>query len=141
MASILTKLTLALGALTFMAPVMAQTPLKDIQAKGLKPLNGEELQKLIPGNTLFHLNPANGVRVPLYYAPDGNRLVRIRGQVIPSKWRLEGDRICEYSVVLKKDVCRSLYRVEGAGVLCEDGNDTCEYGWDWAAGNAEKLGM
>lgn len=118
----------------------AQIPLGDLQARGLRPLSGEELNTLLPGNTLYHVNQAKGVKVPLYYAPDGTRYVRIRGQVLESKWRIEGDRVCEYSVVLKKDVCRSLYRFDGGGAVCDDGSDVCDYGLDWSAGNSEKLG-
>lgn len=121
-------------------PVFAQTPVKELQAKGMQPLSGEELAKLLPGNTLYHVNQAKGVKVPLYYVPDGTRYVRIRGQVLESKWRIEGDRVCEYSVVLKKDVCRSLYRFDGGGAVCDDGSGVCDYGLDWSAGNSEKLG-
>ena len=121
-------------------PVFSQTPVKELQAKGMQPLSGEELAKLLPGNTLYHINQAKGVKVPLYYEPDGTRYVRIRGQVLESKWRIEGDRVCEYSVVLKKDVCRSLYRFDGGGAVCDDGSDVCDYGLDWSAGNPEKLG-
>lgn len=117
----------------------AQTTLKDLQAKGRQPLSGEELRKLLPGNTLYHVNQ-RGFKVPLYYVPDGTRFVRIRGQVMESKWRIEGDKVCEYSVVLKSDVCRSLYKFEGGGAVCDDGADVCEYGLDWAAGNADGLG-
>ena len=119
---------------------MAQTPLKELQARGLQPLSGAELARLLPGNTLYHVNQAKGIKVPLYYVPDGTRYVRLRGQVIDSKWRIEGDRVCEYSVVLKKDVCRSLYKFDGGGAVCDEGADVCDYGLDWAPGNAEGLG-
>ena len=119
---------------------MAQTPLKELQARGLQPLSGEELARFLPGNTLYHVNQAKGIKVPLYYVPDGTRYVRLRGQVIDSKWRIEGDRVCEYSVVLKKDVCRSLYKFDGGGAVCDEGADVCDYGLDWSQGNAEGLG-
>lgn len=131
--------TATLGSL--MVSASAQTPLKDLQAKGLQPLSGAELKQLLPGNTLYHVNPANGVRVPLYYVPDGTRFVRIRGQIMKSSWRIEADKVCEYSVVLQKDVCRSLFRFDGGGAVCDDGADVCAYGLDWAPGNAEKLAM
>lgn len=122
------------------SPLMAQTPLKELQARGLQPLSGEELARFLPGNTLYHVNQAKGIKVPLYYVPDGTRYVRLRGQVIDSKWRIEGDRVCEYSVVLKKDVCRSLYKFDGGGAVCDEGADVCDYGLDWSQGNAEGLG-
>ena len=121
-------------------PLFAQTPVKDLQDRGLQPLSGEDLAKLLPGNTLYHVNQARGIKVPLYYVPDGTRYVRLRGQVIDSKWRIEGDRVCEYSVVLKKDVCRSLYRFDGGGAVCDEGAAVCEYGLDWSPGNPEGLG-
>ena len=139
----MTRLALTISVLIAMqsgSSAIAQTPLKDLEAKGLKPLSGQELAKLLPGNTLYHVNPANVVRVPLFYVPDGTRFVRIRGQVMQSNWRIEGDRVCEYSVVLKRDVCRSLYRFEGGGAVCDDGSPICDYGLDWAQGNAENLG-
>ena len=121
------------------AIALAQTPRKDLEARGLQPLPGTELARLLPGNTLYHINPTQGVRVPLFYGPDGTRLVRIRGQVIASHWKIEGDRVCEYSVVLQRDVCRSLYRFEGGAAVCDEGSPVCDYGWDWAPGNAERL--
>ncbi len=87
-----------------------------------------------------HSLVAVGVRVPLFYVPDGTRFVRIRGQVMKSNWRIDGDRVCEYSVVLKRDVCRSLYRFEGGGAVCDEGSVVCDYGLDWAQGNPENLG-
>lgn len=119
---------------------MGQTPIKDLESKGLKPLSGQELAKLLPGNTLYHINPINGIRVPLFYVPDGTRFVRIRGQLMQSNWKIEGDQLCEYSVVLKRDVCRSLYRFEGGGAVCDHGSAICDYGLDWAQGNTEGLG-
>jgi hypothetical protein len=129
----------ALVTTLWVSSAIAQTPIKDLETKGLKPLSGQELSKLLPGNTLYHINPANGVRVPLFYVPDGTRFVRIRGQVMQSNWKIEGDRVCEYSVVLKRDVCRSLYRFEGGGAVCDDGSTVCDYGLDWAQGNTEGL--
>lgn len=123
----------------FATSLFAQTPLGELQTRGQKPLSGSELNKLLPGNTLYHVNHAKGVRVPLYYVPDGTRYVRIRGEVFESKWRIEGDKVCEYSVVLKRDVCRSLYRFDGGGAVCDDGSDMCDYGLDWAQGDPEKL--
>ena len=119
---------------------LAQTPLAELRGKGLQPLSGDELAKLLPGNTLYHVNQAKGVKVPLLYVPDGTRFVRIRGQQYESKWRIDGNRVCETSVVLKKDVCRHLYRFEGGGAVCDEGAEVCEYGLDWAPGNPEKLG-
>ena len=133
------KIAAPLAAL-WISSALAQTPIKDLEAKGLTPLSGPDLSKLLPGNTLYHINPANGVRVPLFYVPDGTRFVRIRGQVMQSNWRIEGNRVCEYSVVLKRDVCRSLYRFEGGGAVCDDGSPICDYGLDWAQGNVERLG-
>lgn len=121
-------------------PSLAQTPVKELQAKGLLPISGEALARLLPGNTLYHVNQSRGVKVPLYYVPDGTRYVRIRGDVLQSKWRIEGDKLCEYSVVLKRDVCRSLYRFEGGGAVCDDGADVCDFGLDWSPGNPERLG-
>jgi hypothetical protein len=121
-------------------PLYAQTPLNELQARGLRPLSGEELAKFLPGNTLYHVNQAKGIKVPLYYVPDGTRYVRLRGQVIESKWRIDGGQVCEYSVVLRKDVCRSLYRFDGGGAVCDEGADACDYGLDWSPGNPEGLG-
>jgi hypothetical protein len=47
------------------------------------------------------------------YLPDGTGYVRTRGEEMKSTWRIERDMVCEYSVVLKKDVCRTLYKAEG----------------------------
>lgn len=138
----MTRLALTISvliALLWDSSAIAQTPIKDLEAKGLKPLSGQELAKLLPGNTLYHVNPKNGVRVPLFYVPNGNRLVKIRGQIMQSNWKIEGDRVCEYSVVLKRDVCRSLYRFEGGGAVCDEGSSICDYGLDWAQGNADNL--
>lgn len=121
-------------------PLCAQTPLKELQERGLKPLSGDELAKLLPGNTLYHVNYAKNIKVPLYYVSDGTRYVRIRDKVIDSKWRIEGNQVCEYSVILKKDVCRSLYRFDGGGAVCDNGSDVCDYGLDWSPGNPEGLG-
>lgn len=133
--------TAVLASTLCISAAMAQTPIKDLEAKGLKPLSGQELATLLPGNTLYHINPANGFRVPLFYVPDGTRFVRIRGQVMQSHWKIDGDRVCEYSVVLKRDVCRSLYRFEGGGAVCDEGSAICDYGLDWAQGNTEGLGQ
>lgn len=109
-------------------------------AQGIQPLRGEELRAFVVGNTLYHVVPQNGFKVPLFYLPDGNRLVRIKGEELKSNWRIERDMVCEYSVVLKKEVCRSLYRKEPVGAVCEENTDVCEFGLQWAQGNAERLG-
>lgn len=72
----------AICLLVSATPLLAQTPLKELEAKGLRPLANEELGKFLPGNTLYHVNQAKGIKVPLYYVPDGTRYVRLRGQVI-----------------------------------------------------------
>jgi hypothetical protein len=131
------------GFTLFGSAAFAQAPhvmLKDLQARGLTPLSGEKLRELLPGNTLYHINPANGFRVPLYYVADGTRFVRIRGKVLRTTWRVQGDRVCEESVVLNREVCRHLYRTDGIGAVCDEGADGCAYGLDWAAGNPERLG-
>ncbi len=51
-----------------------------LDAKGVKPITGEALKTLVTGNTLYHIVPQTGFRVPLHYLPDGTRFVRIRGQ-------------------------------------------------------------
>ena len=113
----------------------------ELEAMGAKPLSSEELNTLLTNNTLYHVVPKNGFRVPLLYLPDGTRYVRIRGQEHKSTWRIERDMVCEYSVVLKKDVCRSLYKADGIGAVCDEGASNCDFGLDWAQGNPEKLGM
>jgi hypothetical protein len=137
---------LACAALAF-APAVASAQQKialptrqELDAKGIKPLNGDELKALLTGNTLYHINPANGVRVPLLYVADGTRYVRIRGQVLKSTWRIERDMVCEHSVVLNREVCRSLYRSPEASAVCEEGEAACGYGLDWAEGNPTGLG-
>lgn len=118
----------------------AETARADLEARGLRPLNDGELRDFLTGNTLYHVNRANNVRVPLLYLADGSRYVRIRGQVLKTSWRIERNMVCEESVVLKREVCRSLYRVDGGGAVCDEGADTCAYGLDWAPGNPERLG-
>jgi hypothetical protein len=118
----------------------AQTPRKELDDKGIKPLKTEQLKTFLPGNTVYHINPANGFRVPLLYVPDGTRYVKIKGQVSKTTWRIERDMVCEESVVLKREVCRTLYHGQGTGAVCDEGSDTCAYGLDWVAGNPEKLG-
>lgn len=73
------------------------------------------LHALLPGNTLYHVNAAKGIKVPLFYARDGKRDPRLRADVTESAWRINDDRVCEDSVVLNPDVCRRLYRFEGRG--------------------------
>jgi hypothetical protein len=114
---------------------------QELEAKAIAPLNGAQLAALLTNNTLYHVVPANGVRVPLLYLPDGTRFVRIRGQQSKTAWRIERDMVCEESVVLKREVCRSLFRTEGIGAICDEGSATCDFGLDWAAGNPEKLGQ
>lgn len=114
---------------------------QELEAKGVKPLSSDELKTLLTNNTLYHVVPKNGFRVPLLYLPDGTRYVRIRGEEIKSTWRIERDMVCEYSVVLKKEVCRTLYKTDGMGAVCDEGASQCDFGLDWAAGNPEKLGM
>lgn len=128
--------TLALAAL----PAAAQTARQSWEDKGIKPLSGDKLKAFVVGNTLYHINPANGFRVPLYYVPDGTRYVRIRGQVLKTSWRIEREMVCEESVVLKREVCRTLYKPEGPGAICDEGDSQCAFGLDWAPGNAEGLG-
>jgi hypothetical protein len=124
---------------SFGQSITVPTP-QELEAKGVKPLSSAELKELVTGNTLYHIVPKTGFRVPLHYLPDGTRFVRIRGEELKSNWRIERDMVCEYSVVLKKDVCRSLYRSEGVGAICDEGAFTCDFGLAWAAGNPEKLG-
>lgn len=107
----------------------------------MKPLSGADLRALLPGNTLYHVNAAKGIKVPLFYAQGGKRYVRLRGAVLESAWRIEGERVCEYSVVLKRDVCCSLSRFEGGGAGCDAGRPICDYGLEWAAVNPEGLGQ
>ena len=121
--------------------VFAQTAVSDLEARGLKPLSGADLRALLPGNTLYHVNAAKGIKVPLFYAQGGKRYVRLRGAVLESAWRIEGERVCEYSVVLKRDVCCSLSRFEGGGAGCDAGRPICDYGLEWAAVNPEGLGQ
>jgi hypothetical protein len=123
----------------FAQGITVPTP-QELEAKGAKPLGSEELKVLLTNNTLYHIVPKTGFRVPLHYLPDGTRFVRIRGEEMKSNWRIERDMVCEYSVVLKKDVCRSLYRSEGVGAICDEGASTCDFGLAWAPGNPEKLG-
>lgn len=113
----------------------------ELAAKGINPLTSEELKTLLTNNTLYHVVPKNGFRVPLLYLPDGTRLVRIKGEVLKSTWRIERDMVCEYSVVFKRDVCRSLFRADGVGAVCDEGAASCDFGLDWAAGNPENLSM
>lgn len=113
---------------------------QELEAKGIKPLSSEELKTLLTNNTLYHVVPKNGFRVPLLYLPDGTRYVRIRGEEMKSTWRIERDMVCEYSVVLKKEVCRTLYKADGIGAVCDEGASQCDFGLDWAPGNPEKLG-
>ena len=113
----------------------------ELDARGARPLSSDELRELLVGNTLYHVNPANGVKVPLHYLPDGTRYVRLRGQQIASRWRIERGLVCEDSVVARKEVCRAIYRpAAGRGVICEEGEARCSYWMDWAAGNRETLG-
>jgi hypothetical protein len=112
---------------------------QELKSKGIKPLNGEQLKTLLTGNTLYHINPVNGVRIPLLYFADGTRLVRIRGQLLKTTYRIERDMVCEESVVLKREVCRSLYRSADANTVCEEGAARCDYGLDWRSGNPEGL--
>ena len=128
------------GALFLSGQASAQVSLKDLQAQGLAPLNSPQLAKFLTGNTLYHINPANSVKVPLYYVADGTRYVRIKGQVLRTSWRIERDMVCEESVVLKREVCRSLFKSEGVGAVCDEGSEICAYGLDWAEGNFENLG-
>ncbi|WP_207480808.1 hypothetical protein [Arenibaculum pallidiluteum] len=138
---------LALTALACLQGVAAQaqsfTPptRQELDSKGIKPLTGDELRTLLTENTLFHINPANGVRVPLLYRADGTRYVKIRDKVLKSNWRIERDMVCEYSVVLNRDVCRTLFRSNGYNAVCEEGEAACSFGLDWAAGNPAGLGQ
>lgn len=111
---------------------------QQLDAQGHRPLTTLELQALLPGNTLYHVVPKNGFRVPLLYLPNGTRVVRIRGEEIRSTWRIERDMVCEHSVVLKRQVCRSLYR-GAVNAVCDEGSTSCDYGLDWAEGNPERL--
>lgn len=113
----------------------------ELEARNIRPLTAEQLRSLLTNNTLYHVVPASGFRVPLLYLPDGTRFVRIRGQQTKTTWRIERDMVCEESVVLKREVCRSLFRAEGIGAICDEGSATCDFGLDWAAGNPEKLGQ
>ncbi|MES2913086.1 MAG: hypothetical protein V4718_16955 [Pseudomonadota bacterium] len=112
---------------------------QELDSKGIKPLNSEQLALLLTNNTLYHVVPATGFRVPLVYFPDGTRLVKIRGQVLKTNWRIERDMVCEESVVLKREVCRSLFRAPEANAVCDEGAPKCDFGLDWARGNAERL--
>jgi hypothetical protein len=112
---------------------------EELKAKGIEPLDSKALVALLTNNTLYHINPMNGFRVPLVYFEDGTRLVRIRGQVLKTSWRVERDMVCEESVILKKEVCRSLYRSPKANAVCDEGASKCDYGLDWEKGNPEGL--
>jgi hypothetical protein len=123
------------------AQTKIQVPTKsEFAARGIEPLKGDALRAFVVGNTLYHVVPANGFRVPLHYLADGTRYVKIRGEQIKSTWRIERDMVCEYSVVLKKEVCRSLIKADPVGGVCEEGTDLCEFGLQWAQGNPEGLG-
>jgi hypothetical protein len=140
------KLAAAVAVIAAIAGAAAAQSLKlptrkDLDAAGTRPLAAEELRSLLTGNTLYHVVPANGVKVPLLYLPDGSRYVRIRGQQTKTSWRIERDMVCEESVVLKREVCRTLYRSPAANAVCDEGSEICDFGLDWAAGNPEKLGM
>lgn len=138
-------ITLILTLTAVVMPSFAQRTVipspQELQAKGIKPLSSEELQVLLTNNTLYHVVPKNGFRVPLLYLADGTRMVRLKGEVIKSSWRIERNMVCEYSVFLKKDVCRSLYKSDDVNAVCDEGASTCDYGWDWSAGNPERLGQ
>lgn len=114
---------------------------QDLDSRGIKPLTGEQFALLLTSNTLYHVVPANGFRVPLVYFPDGTRLVKIRGQVLKTSWRIERNMVCEESVVLKREVCRSLFRSPAANAVCDEGMPKCDFGLDWAKGNPEGLGQ
>lgn len=125
-------------------PALAQSIVvpsrQELEAKGIKPLSSEELKTLLTNNTLYHVVPKNGFRVPLLYLPDGTRFVRIRGEEMKTTWRIERDMVCEHSVVLKREVCRSLFKADGVGAVCDEGESKCDFGLAWAPGNPEKLG-
>jgi len=114
---------------------------QELSARGVQPLNGEQLALLLTHNTLYHIVPANGFRVPLVYFADGTRLVKIRGQLLKTNWRIERDMVCEESVVLKREVCRLLFRSAEVNAVCDEGMPKCDYGLDWAKGNPEGLGQ
>lgn len=138
-------ISIGLGMLAANTHVQAQAlsvlTRQELADKGVKPLTSDELKALLTNNTLYHIVPKTGFRVPLLYLPDGTRFVRIRGEQMRTSWRIERDMVCEHSVVLKKEVCRSLYRADGVGAICDEGAAACDFGLDWAAGNPEKLGM
>lgn len=135
---IVAVLTMALPA-TGSAQALNLPTRQELDSKGIKPLNSEQLALLLTNNTLYHVVPANGFRVPLVYFPDGTRLVKIRGQVLKTNWRVERDMVCEESVVLKREVCRSLFRSPDANAVCDEGAPRCDFGLDWAKGNPERL--
>ena len=113
----------------------------ELTAKGLQPLDGPALTQLLAGNTLYHVVPANGFKVPIHYRADGSRVVRLRGQETASKWRVEGNTVCEDSVFLNREVCREIFSIDGTkGAVCEKGQPACSNLTDWAAGNPEGLG-
>jgi hypothetical protein len=49
--------------------------------------------------------------------------------------------VCDESVVCGREVCRALFRSEGAGAICDEGAVTCAYGLDWIPGNPESRGL
>lgn len=53
--------------------------------------------------------------------------------------RIERDMVCEHSVVLKREVCRSLFKADGIGAVCDEGQSNCDFDLDWASGNPDKL--
>ena len=135
----------AVLALSHLAPALVSAQAlnlptrQELEAKGIKPLSSEQLALLLTNNTLYHVVPANGFRVPLLYFADGTRLVKIRGQILKTSWRIERDMVCEESVVLKREVCRSLFRSPEANAVCDEGMPKCDFGLDWAKGNPEAL--
>ncbi len=109
----------ALCSLLAASEASAQAPRQDqLQSSGAKRLTGDEIRALHADRTVYHLNLVSGLRVPMWYAADGNRALRAGNRVFTGEWAVRDDQRCEETTA-GPVVCMTIYQRGDEWIVCD----------------------
>jgi hypothetical protein len=111
---------IVMGTLILLPSVgLSQTPKEeDLRASGAKRLTTDEVGALHSNRTVYHHNIVSGLRLPMWYAADGTRSLRVGNRNFSGAWTARDNGRCEETVG-GPVVCMAIYKSGEEWVLCD----------------------
>jgi hypothetical protein len=134
-------LLLPIVLLAFPAVCAAQAPSEEAVAQQARRLSSDEIRGIHAGHTLLHENIVSGLKVAIWFAPDGTRYFRTGNRQFTGAWVARDDKRCEETVA-GPVVCMTVYQRGNDLVYC-DPREAPECRWVVTrrqAGDTENLG-